>query len=68
MRLLVTKICTLIRISHKCIKRNPLIRGEIVALSSATQHAMPPEIPKSGERTVLILGPLCLPCCVRDTA
>ena len=41
-------------------------RGE--TLSSATQHAMPLEFGGSGERIVLILGSLCLPCCVRDTA
>ena len=37
-------------------------------LSSATQHVMPPEFGRSGERKVLTLGSLCLPCCVRDIA
>ena len=37
---------------------------EGAALSSATQHAMPPEL---GEWSVLTLGSLCLPCCARDT-
>ena len=50
-----------------------LTRGDRVsrfsaALSSATQHAMPPELAESGERSVLTLGSLCLPCCLRDTA
>ena len=37
------------------------------ALSSATHHAMPPEFTETGERSVLTLGSLCLPCCVRNT-
>ena len=37
-------------------------------LSSSTQHVMHAKLDeKLGERTVLILGSLCLPCCVRDT-
>ena len=38
------------------------------ALNSATQHAMPPDSAENGERSVLTLGYLCLPCSVRDTA
>ena len=37
------------------------------ALGSATQHAMQNSA-ESGEQSVLTLGSLCLPCCVRDTA
>ena len=36
------------------------------ALSSATQHAMPPKFGRNAERSVLTLGSLCLTCCVRD--
>ena len=36
-------------------------RKESAAMNSTIQHAMPPEI---GERSVLTLGSLCLPCCV----
>ena len=32
------------------------------------QHAVLPESAEGGERSVLTLGSLCLPCCVRDTA
>ena len=39
------------------------------ALSSATQHAMPPEFGRKwGTECLMTLGSLCLPCCVRDTA
>ena len=42
-----------------------LLSRKTVALSSVTQHAMPPKFGENGERSVLTL-PLCLPCCVRD--
>ena len=47
-----------------------LVSRQSAALSSATQHAMPPEFgsPLSAERSVLTLGSLCLPWCVRDKA
>ena len=48
--------------------RGAALSSATAALSSATQHAMPPEIGRTGERSVLTLGSLCLPCCVRDTA
>ena len=38
----------------------------IAALSSETQHAMPPEFVRKWGTEYLLL--LCLPCCVRDTA
>ena len=39
------------------------------ALSSATQHAMPPQnSAESGERSLITLNSLCLLCCLRDTA
>ena len=40
-----------------------------MALSSATQHVMPPDLPTdSGKRDVLTQGSLCLPCCVQRDA
>ena len=40
-----------------------LVSRQSTVFSFATQHAMP-----CGERSILILGSRCLPCCVRDTA
>ena len=37
-------------------------------MSSVTQHAMPRDSADGGERRVLILGSLCLPCCKRIAA
>ena len=45
-----------------------LVSRTSAALNSATQHAMPPESAEKGERSVLALGSLCVPCSVRDTA
>ena len=45
-----------------------LVSRRSAALSSATQHAIPPDSVKSGAWIVLILGILCLSCFVRDTA
>ena len=35
-------------------------------LSSATQHAILQNPAESREQSILTLGSLCLPCCVRD--
>ena len=45
-----------------------LVSRQRAALSSASQHAMPPELGGKWERSVLTLGSICLRCCVRDTA
>ena len=45
-----------------------LMSRQSAALSSATQHAMPPDSAESEERSVSTLGSLCLPYCVRYTA
>ena len=44
-----------------------LVSRKSAVLSSATQHAMPPEFGKKWGTECLTLGSLCLPCCMRDT-
>ena len=45
-----------------------LVSRQCAALSSATQHAMPPESGRKWGTECLSTGFLCLSCCVRDTA
>ena len=45
-----------------------LVSRQSAALSSATQHAMAPELGRKWGTECLSLGSLFLPCCVRDTA
>ena len=53
---------------HKYFHFFALVSRQSAALSSATQHAMPPEFSRKWRHSVLALGSLCLPCCVRNTA